>query len=153
MILAAIIISVSQFVAILAGCLLIRRILNAKEAEIVARVSLMAQEWFNPTAEGKPSKAAEILDAAGSVVGAAAARSIMASLSASNSHAARAANGMADELQAQQNPILGLLTGGKRGKGAALMRLAELLGPALLKGGNGGSGDNTIDVKKRIERS
>lgn len=98
----------------------------------------LQREWFEAP-EGEPHKAAKLLDAAGAVIGSAAARSIMASIGADASHAARAANSAADMIQGQQNPILGLLAGGKRGKGAAVMRLAEMLGP-MLAGGNNGNG-------------
>lgn len=128
--------------------------LIGREKRLLQERLLAAQhEWFTPPAEGQPHKAAVVLDAAGSVVGAAAARSIMASLSADASHAARAANGMADELQGRANPLLGLLAGGKRGKGAAMMRLAEVLGPMLQ--GKPSQADNGHDggsVRSRLQR-
>jgi hypothetical protein len=111
----------------------LRWLLSRERERIADSLADLQREWFSAP-EGEPHKAAKVLDAAGSVVGAAAARSIMASLGADASHAARAANGAADILQAQQNPLMALLSGGKRGKGAAVMRLAEMLGPML--GGN-----------------
>jgi hypothetical protein len=99
------------------------------------RLDALQHEWLDHD-EGQPHKLAQAIDAAGAVVGSAAARSIMASLGADASHAARAANGAADVMQAQQNPLLSLLAGGKRGKGAAVMRLAEMLGPMLSGAGN-----------------
>jgi hypothetical protein len=107
-----------------------------KQREAQDYLISIQREWFQHD-EGKPHKAAMVLDAAGSVVGAAAARSIMASLGADSSHAAAAANRISDVVGAQQNPLMGLLSGGKRGKGAALMRLAELIGPMLTSKGNG----------------
>lgn len=110
-------------------------LIGREKRRLSDRLDALQHEWFDHP-EGQPHKAAQVIDAAGAVIGSAAARSIMASLGADASHAARAANGAADMLQAQQNPLLGLLAGGKRGKGAAVMRLAEMLGPMLSGGGN-----------------
>lgn len=117
-----------------------RQILKEKR-EIQARIDALVSEWFTAP-EGQPHKAAQVLDLAGTVVGAAAARSIMATLGQRASSAAMVANSAADGIQAQANPLMALLAGGMGrkagGKGAAVMRLAELLGP-MLAGRNGGN--------------
>jgi hypothetical protein len=109
--------------------------LNAKQAEIEAKAEKALHDWMDPGEGNTPSKFAQVVDATGSVIGSAAARSIMASLNAEASHTARAANTATDLLQAQANPIMGLLAGGKRGKGAAIQRLMDTVGPMLM-GGN-----------------
>jgi hypothetical protein len=117
------------------------------------RASLLIEEklreWFT-SAPGEPHQAAKVLDAAGAVIGHAAARSIMANLSQQAGAVANVANGVSDQLQAQSNPLVGLLTGGKRGKGAAIMRLAELLGP-MLQGGNHGAPANSMPTRRHRE--
>jgi hypothetical protein len=137
-VIAAGFIGICQIVGFYCFSLLIRRAINAKQAELEARAEEVIHKWIDLQEDGKPSRLAEMLEMGGTVIGSAAARSIIASLGAGQAHAARAANGLSDEIQATQNPLMGLLAGGKRGKGAALMRLAELLGP-MLKGGNGAS--------------
>lgn len=134
MILAALFVGFCQILTTVCVCLWIRHTVSHKQAEIERRAERAFQEWFTQPEPDKPSKFALLIHEAGTVIGSAAARSIMASLQADNSHVARVANGLSDELQAKQNPLVGLLAGGKRGKGAALMRLAELLGAGL--GGN-----------------
>lgn len=101
----------------------------------------LRHDWLDH-AEGQPHKLSQAIEAMGVVVGSAAARSIMASLNADASHAARAANSASDGIEGARNPILGLLAGGKRGKGAAVLRLAELLGPMLGSAGGKGEADN-----------
>lgn len=123
--------------------------LSREKRRIRETLDSLQAEWFTAPEAGKPHKAALVLDAAGAVVGSAAARSIMASLSADASHTARAANGVSEQIEAHNNPLLGLLSGGKRGKGAAVARLAALLMPALSgggreAGGNGGSPPNNF---------
>ncbi len=151
---AALLLGFSQILAVLALSRMIRRIINAKQAEIEARAEAALHKWLDAQEGGKPSKMAEVLDAGGTVIGLAAARSIMGALSAEKSHTARAANGMADEIVGAQNPILGLLSGGKRGKGAALARLAEVLGPMLMggrpNGDNGAQSSGAGSVSARI---
>jgi phage-related protein len=104
----------------------------------------LAHDWTDQPAPDKPSKLAEVAETLGAVVGSAMARSIMASLSADKSHASRVANGLTDELQGAQNPILGILQGGKRGKGAAIARLGQMILPMLSgKMGQGNHGDGS----------
>jgi len=142
MIFAAVLLSICQIVSIFGACLVLRHVINAKQAEIEAKVERALREWVESPEPGKPSKLALVLDSAGAVVGSAAARSLMASMKQDVSSVAHVANGASDLITAQQNPLVGMLTGGKRGKGAALMRLAELIGPML---GGKGSGNGTND--------
>jgi len=151
-IIAAILLGLSEIIGFMALSLLIRHIINAKQAEIEQRAEEALHRWLDPQPEGKPSKFAEFLDAGGSVVGSAAARSIMASLGAERSHTARAANGLVDEIEGAQNPILGLLSGGKRGKGAAIAKLAQMLLPMLAgHNGAGAPGVETIPPRRHRE--
>jgi len=156
-IVAALVYSFCQVLIFGAFALILRAWAAHKQAEIERRIDGVLREWFTPEAEGEPHKAAKAVAAMGEVVGAAAARSIMASLSADRSHVARAANGAVDELQAVQNPVLGLLTGGRRGKGAALRQLAAALGPMLAGGatsgpsGNGSNSDGAGSVRDRLK--
>lgn len=116
--------------------------LATKEQEIRAEMTAALHEWIDLPADGKKSKLGEALDAGGQLIGSAAAKSLLASLSGSASRPALLANNISEPLEAQANPLLSLLTGNKRGKGAAVVRLAELLGP-MLTGGlgkNGGAG-------------
>jgi hypothetical protein len=138
MLFAAILLGICQIVSMLGACLLFRMMVNAKQAEIEARAEKALRDWVESPKEGEPSKLAITLDAMGAVVGSAAARSLMASLKQQSSSVAKVANGISDEVGGATNPIMGLLMGGKRGKGAAVMRLAELIGPML----GGGAKDN-----------
>ena len=113
------------------ACLLLKRILNAKQAEIEAKLENALRDWTEAQPDGKPSKLGLMLDATGAVVGSAAARSLMATMKQSAGADTHLANGVSDQLQAESNPLLGLLANTKRGKGAALMRLASLVGPLL----------------------
>lgn len=143
-----------QALCILGAVFLLKRWAERKQAEIEDRIGAALHAWVDPQGEGKPSKAAEALDAMGAVVGAAAARTIMGSLAAESSHTSRAANTLADIAQGQANPVLGLLSGGKRGKGAALARLAEILGPMLQsnQGNNHEQGTAGGSVRDRLGR-
>lgn len=155
MVLAAVLLGICQILSSIILSLLIRHYLKTKTQELEERAEAVLRDWVESPEDGKPSKLALILDSAGAVVGAAAARSIMASMKQQASSVAEVANGISDQIGAQQNPALALLTGGKRGKGAALIRLAEMLGP-LFKNGNGASGGTSEigshSVRSRIER-
>lgn len=124
-------------------------------ASYEARLLAMVHSWIDVGPDGSPSQLAAVVDAMGAVVGRAAAQSIMASISAGESHVSRVAGGLADELQGRQNPILGLLAGGRRGKGAAVARLAELLGPMLMKAGGASevSGNGHDSMRARLQRN
>jgi len=139
-ILTVVLFGVCQIITVFGACLLLRHFINAKQAELEQRAEKALRSWVEAEAEGKPSKLAVMLDATGAVIGSAVARSIMASLNVDQSHMAKVANGLTDQLQAEQNPVLALLAGGKRGKGAAIMKLAQILGPMLAgAGANHGS--------------
>lgn len=143
---------VSQLICTLGVCLFARHLLNVKQAEIEQRAEAVVREWFTPPGEGQPHKAAQVLGSLGEVVGRSAAQSIMASLSADRSHVARAANSAVDEITAAQNPLMGLLSGGKRGKASAVAQLAGLLGP-MLSGGNGqNTGAAVKSVRDRLQK-
>lgn len=144
MVVAAILLGFCQIIGFFCFSMLLRQWFNAKQAEFEARAAALVREWTEQPSPDKPSKLAQVADAAGTVIGAAAARSIMASVSQGQSAVAHVANGAADQLQAQQNPLMGLLQGGKRGKGAAVLRLAQLIGPMLggLSGGKAETGGN-----------
>lgn len=152
MIAAAILLGVCQIITMLGCVLLLRKLINAKQAEMEARAEKALRDWIDAPEAGKPSKLALMLDAAGAVVGSATARSLMASLKQDASAQAHVANGIADTLQSQQNPVLGLLTGGKRGKGAAVLRLAEMLGPMFAGGKGNGAASDTESVRNRLQK-
>ena len=151
MILTVVLVGVCQIITMLGCVLLLRRIINAKQAELEAKAERMLRDWVESPEEGKPSKLGVTLDAMGAVVGSAAARSLMASIKQDASSMAKVANGAADVLQAQQNPIMGLL-GGKRGRGAAVMRLAELLGPMLASNKGNGATTEHSSVHDRLQK-
>lgn len=109
----------------------INRVIDRKQAEIELKIYTLVNEWISSPSEGKPSKLAEITAAAGTVVGQSAAHSIMQSLSTQQSHVTTLAQNVTGEIESQQNPLLAILQGGKRGKGAAVLKLAQLLAPML----------------------
>jgi len=141
MIIAAIILGLCQIVTFAGLSCLFRMWADRKQAEIEQRIDAALHDWCDQPEEGMPSKLALAADAIGATVGASAAKALMRSLKVENSHVARVANGLAEEVQAEQNPLLGLLAGGARGKGAAVMKLAGLLGPMLA--GRGSSSTDT----------
>lgn len=158
LIVAAILLGLCQILGLVGLGWFLRVYFDRKQAEIEARLEGTLREWVTPAEEGKPSKFAEVLGGMGAVVGQAAARSIMSSLGADKAHVARAANGISDELEAQSNPIMALLSGGKRGKGAALQRLAELIMPMLGPRAGGpssgnGSGNGSGSITERIRHN
>jgi hypothetical protein len=144
MIIAAILLGICQIVTVFGACWMLRRFFNAKQAEIEAKAEAALRSWIELQGENhdQPSKLALVLDSAGAVVGSAAARSLMASLKQSTSAPAQVANGIAEPMLAQQNPLLAMLTTGKRGKGAAVLRLAEMLGGVLGKPSDSGNGSH-----------
>jgi hypothetical protein len=150
--LTALLLGTVQILTFSAAFLIIRRAINQKQAEIEARIEETVRQWIEPQGEGKMSRLAEILARSGEVVGQAAARTIMTNLYTDKGHAVKAANGLVDEITGAQNPLLGLLQGGKRGKGAAIAKLAELLMPMLQGKQNGGGQSPPDDVENRIGR-
>lgn len=151
MLLVAILFGIIQILCCVSFCVFLRWFFNAKQAEVESRLETAFREWVEQPEPGKPSKLAETTAAVGAVIGQAAAQSIMASLNAERSHLARVANGAADELQGQQNPLVALLAGGRRGKGAAVLRLAEMLGGMVGRNHNGSSTDGE-SVRERFNR-
>jgi hypothetical protein len=150
MIVAAILLGICQVVTMFGVCLLFRHFINAKQAEIERRADAALRAWVESPQEGEPSKLAVLVDAMGAVIGSAAARSLMASLKQQDSAVAQVANGVSDRLQGQTHPLQALLVGGKRGKGAALLRLAELLEP-MLAGKSNGDGAGAVVPRKHRE--
>ena len=139
---AVFLLGVAQIVGAFVAAVMIRRYIAQLRAEVESQISEAIRDLVSQPAPDQPSKLAQLVDMAGTVIGSAAARSIMANLNADKSHMANVANGAADQIQAQQNPLLALLAGGKRGKGAAVLRLAEMLGPMLGGIGKGSNGAN-----------
>lgn len=106
---------------------------------------------MTPDEEGKPSKAALFVEMVGDVMGRSMAHSIMASLGSEKGKVARLANSFVEEGQTAQNPLLRLLSGGRRGKGAGLASLVELLVPMLankLQSPSSGNGDWVSKIGK-----
>lgn len=117
----------------------IEKKINAKIDEKEQKFSQAIMSVIDSPDINTPSVLAQAVDQAGQVF----ARSLMKEsaiqVKAENSHVARVANGISDEIEAQQNPLVALLAGNKRGKNSAVIRLAELLTPMLAnKGGNNG---------------
>ena len=138
-IIAAIMVSLAQIMSFVAFGWLLRVWADRKQAEIERRIDTAIRSWVEPPEEGKPSQVALVMQEAGTVIGQAAARSIMATFGAEASHEARVANGASEVLEAQANPLMSFLAGGRRGKGAALQRLTQLVMPLLTKAGNHGT--------------
>jgi len=148
MLIALALLQICQIATLLTSVLLIRRYVEKKQCQFEEKLA----DLVTPPSEGAPSKLSLMIDAMGSVVGSAAARSLLATLQQRNSSVAQVANGQADLIQSQTNPLLTVLTGGKRGKHAAVARLAELLGPMLFKGGPGeGNNGNDRSVYERLK--
>jgi len=136
--------ALSQIIGLGVFSLLVRRYIDAKQAEIERRAEAAFRVWIEAK-PGEASKLAELVAVAGDVIGNAAAKALLARLAQGQSAVANVANGAAAPLEAAANPLLALLAGGKRAKGSAVLRLAELLGPMLAGGGhkadNGRGGD------------
>lgn len=125
--------------------------INRTIARIKAQLVEQLRLWVEAPGENEPSKLAQLVDTVGTVVGASAARSIMASLAADKSHMSRVANGIVADTEAQANPLLSILAGGRRGKQAGLMRLAEILGPMLLGGQRSNGGQAPVSPKQNFK--
>jgi hypothetical protein len=143
MIIAAVLLGICQFASAFTLFLLFKYLMESKQRQLERRLEQAIKEWtYQPEAD-KPSKLAVLVDSVGAVIGSAAARSLMASVKQQSSSVAQVANGLSDQAQAQINPLAALVSGGKRGKGAALLRLAEIIGPMLSKqSGSNGSGES-----------
>lgn len=72
-IIAGLFLGICHILGVAALSLLIRREINAIQADIKQQAEEVLHKWLDPQAEGKPSRFAELLDAGGTVVGAAAA--------------------------------------------------------------------------------
>lgn len=156
-IIAAALLGVCEIIGFVCFAWLLRLYFDKKQREIEEQITSTLRVWTEQPEKDKPSRFAELIATIGTVVGQAAAHSIMASLQADKSHAARAANTIADQVIAEQNPVLGLLTGGKKGKGAAIARLAQILGSQLplmpgVGGNPGGNHSSKSEVQQRMER-
>lgn len=155
MLIVAIMLCLCQFLGFVAFAWLLKVFLDRKQAEIERRVSSHIRYWIEAPSEDTPSPLARLWESASVVMGRVMAQSIMASLSAEASHAARAANSAADELQGRANPLLGLLSGGKRGRGAAVARLGEMLMAYMSgapSGSNGHDSGATTSVRDRLRK-
>ena len=115
----------------------IQRQVAVLEYNAKASIETAIREWIESPDSTTPSRLAMFIDTLGATIGSATARSIMASLNAEKSQVAHVANGISDQVQAVQNPLVALLAGGRRGKNSAVMRLAEILGQQFLTRGNG----------------
>ncbi len=114
---------------------------DRKQSQIELRLDAMIHDYIDPQGEGKPSRLADITTQLGMIVGAAAAQQIIKSLQTEQGHVGKTVNG----LLAEQSPLLGLLSGGRRGKGAGLAKLAEMLAPMMAGGSGAGNGNNGND--------
>lgn len=153
LLIAALVVCSVQIACFVGAGLWVQWQFRRKEAELREAANRLIREWFVPPAEDQPHKAAEVLAALGEVVGRTAAQSIMASIAAERASVARQANGAAEDIMAAQNPLLGLLSGGKKGKGAAIAKLAGLLGP-MLAGPKGNGSDQAAgqSVRERLRK-
>jgi hypothetical protein len=143
MIIAAVLLGICQFASAFTLFLLFKYLMESKQKQLERRLEQAIKEWTYQPEPDKPSKLAVLVDSVGAVIGSAAARSLMSSMKQQSSSVAQVANGLSDQAQAQINPLAALVAGGKRGKGAALLRLAEIIGPMLSKqSGSNGSGES-----------
>jgi hypothetical protein len=138
---AVLLLGLCQIAFFVALAVLIRAWAARKQEEIEQRIDALVQEWVSQPAPNKPSKLALLVEAMGNTVGAAAARSIMATFKAESAHTAAEANRVAGDLEEANNPLMSVLAGGARGKGAAVMKLAQLLLP-MIKGAGNHNADN-----------
>jgi len=153
MVVALALVGLAPFLSVLLAYHLFTRAISIKQAELENRIQKTIATFVSSPEPGKPSPLGEILDSVGVVVGSAAARNIMKSLGGADGRAGIQAEAISGQLQAEQNPLVGLLSGGKRGKGAALMRLAELLGPMITQRGQFQDGNhaNERSVHDRLK--
>jgi hypothetical protein len=140
---ALILLGICQILAPFGAFFVLRWYIEWKQSEIETRIETTLHQWIDQPAPDKPSKLAETLGAVGAVVGSTAAKSLMLSAQQQSSSLAQVANGIADPLAAQLNPLVALLGGGRRGKNSAVLRLAELLGPMLSGSGAPKNGNHS----------
>jgi hypothetical protein len=152
MVTAVILLALCTLLAPFGAFFVFRLYLNRKQAEIEGRLEDLARVWLVPPAPDQPHKLAEAVNQVGLIIGSAAARSLLASVKQDASSVAQVANGISDGVEAQHNPLKALISGGKRGKGAALLRLAELIGPMISHpGGNRQPDNGASSVASRIK--
>jgi hypothetical protein len=150
MIIAAVLLGICQFASAFTLFLLFKYLMESKQRQLERRLGQAIKEWTYQPEPDKPSKLAVLVDSVGAVIGSAAARSLMASMKQGSSSVAQVANGLSDQVQAQINPLAALVSGGKRGKGAALLRLAEIIGPMISKqSGSNGGGESVTPRRHR----
>jgi hypothetical protein len=126
---------------------LFRRFFEAKQAEITQEIVTLVHLWVDPTPDGKASKVALYAEALGECVGSSAARSLVRTAQQLKSSESVVVNGIQAKLEAEDNPIMDLLTGSRRGKGAAFERLVGMASKYFTQhksnGGDPGSGQPT----------
>jgi hypothetical protein len=148
LILAVVSIGLCQIFALFYVAFSLKRYAEAKQADIERRLIETIADYVNSPDPKTPSKLALIVHQLGLVIGSSAAQSLRASLSQESSALTHVANGAIDQLQGQQNPILALLSGGKRGKGSAIIKLAGMLQGMLGSNNHGGSGQGTTTPRR-----
>lgn len=116
------------------------KVIERKTSEIEGKVSAIVREFITNPDEHTPSKLAVMFDLFGATIAKGMVHEAAVQEKAEQSHVARVANNMLAEEQAYQNPILGILGKNKRGKNAAYVRLAEMIGQQLGAAGGGGNG-------------
>lgn len=156
MILTVILLGVCQVIGFAGLAIFLKMLLDRKQRDIEKRIDAIWQDVTAQPAPDQPSKLALFIDAVGQTLGSAAARSLVASFNADKSHVARVANGLTDQIQAEQNPLLALVAGRAKGKGAALAKLVGVLGPMLTGGGAPGAGPGNnghqSSVRERLQK-
>lgn len=150
MLTAIILLGICQIMAPFGAFFVLRWYIERKQAELERRAEETIHQWIDQPEPDKPSKLAETLGMVGAVVGSTAAKSIMSSLAQQSSSVAQVANGLADPLAARSNPLMALVSGTRRGKNSAVLRLAEILGPMLNPGapGNHAGPSESIPVRR-----
>jgi hypothetical protein len=138
---ALVLLIVCQITVPIGAAIALRRWAERKQAEIEQRIEAAVHEWTDAPGPGLPSKAAETVSLCGEIIGRSAAKSIKQSFTQESTALTQVTNGIVEPIEAQANPLITLMTGGRRGKNAAIFRLAQILGPMLgNKGGGNGAG-------------
>ena len=156
-IVAVVLLGVCQCIAVFCGCLFLRQVLNAKQAEIEKKMSDAVHGFIDPGGpEGnEPSQLGKILQAAGVVMGSAAAKSLIDQYAAMTTHMKKAETSALTEIGAAGGiSPLELLAKGK-GKGGGFAMLAQALLPMLgnmLQGQRGGGNGGSSSLRDRLRR-
>lgn len=138
---------VGLIMAVVAGVRYFQSYLAVKELEMRSVID----DWTISPDSNTPSKLAQVTQLMGTVMGQAAAKSIMGAVNAQDAAIAKMANMASDEIEAAQNPLLALVKQGRKGKGSALERLAELMGPQIIQA-IGGPGNGHATESEYIPR-